>query len=352
MLQELTSDMEAKLPEYVKWGIEKGTTTTTPARARVEEIVKELYERVLKKPAPQRVIIKSSPMQCHHAAMLAQVALNSDGKIVFPEDNDAEMVMKPEYCSDGRIPDFVWPYIDGQFSTGYFAQYKALQEVCGVEIKDENGSFNAYRNTMETGPIWPLFDTGICVVCLPPTVLHYNASGMHCENGPAVVYPDKLFGDFEIYALNGVSVPKEVVMTPKEEVDKAWLDTHFFREPNAEIRREILRKIGVETFIGYVDAETVDTMGDYSLLKIEIMPGVEARYLKMLNPSTGTWHVEGVADTCKTCQAALLWANNIPEDRVAEDGLDWYQQGDVLIFPAEFRTDPKSKLKPAPAVLT
>ena len=70
----------------------------------------------------------------------------------------------------------------------------------------------------------------------------------------------------------------------------------------------------------------------------------------MHNPSVPeVWHIEGVGNECKTVAEALHWRKpeamrGIP---VAEDGEDYYQQGDVVIWPKAAK-----KLKMFPKVLT
>jgi len=62
----------------------------------------------------------------------------------------------------------------------------------------------------------------------------------------------------------------------------------------------------------------VDRWEDYELLEVcfpnPAGPPTRARYLKMKNPSTGKWHIEGVPPSVGTCREALSW-------RV--EGLEW-----------------------------
>lgn len=425
MIDKLTPEMEARLPEYITMAARDGLSTAPLDRAAIRQSIDRLYTEVLgEKKGPSRLLFRSSPLQCHHAACVAILA-NEIGKgktrtytqlldevkaglpsmpvdvkaytdslqlgpearcclegiqtqmtelerstrpvatvweklmnwlrrpiPVMPDDDEAPIRCIPEYIEDGNMPDFVWPYIDGHYSAGYFTHYKFLTEACEVTI--DLPKFVVYAETINHGPVWPLIDQDICIVCERPSIAKYNERGLHSVNGPALGYRDSLFGDFALYALNGVIVPKEVVEVRVEDIDRDWLRQHFFKQANVEIRREILRKIGVERMVEICEAEVLDRMGTYSLLRVDLqLPGTPpTHYLKMLNPSTGTWHVEGVAPECTTCRAALLWANNIPEDRVDdENGMDWYQQGDVLVFPAEYRNDPAVKLKSTPKVL-
>jgi hypothetical protein len=45
----------------------------------------------------------------------------------------------------------------------------------------------------------------------------------------------------------------------------------------------------------------------------------DARYLKMVNPSIGTFHVEGVDPQCATVEQALNWRNS-----------DWFTHAEQL----------------------
>jgi len=75
---------------------------------------------------------------------------------------------------------------------------------------------------------------------------------------------------------------------------------------NAEIRREIVRRVGIERICYSLNAQVIDKQGDYELLKLNLQDGRYRPYLKMLNPSVPEcWHIEGVHPACKTVQQAL-----------------------------------------------
>ena len=115
-----------------------------------------------------------------------------------------------------------------------------------------------------------------------------------------------------IYALNGVRMKADYVLTPAEQLKPSVI----LAETNAEVRRELLRKVGIERFLSAAKHKVLNTQGNYSLLSIELSPAIrDARYLKMVNPSVGCWHVEGVAPECDTVQEAINWrAGNINKE--------------------------------------
>jgi hypothetical protein len=72
-----------------------------------------------------------------------------------------------------------------------------------------------------------------------PTVLRRDAQGrLHCEDGPAIAYPD----GWAIWAWHGTRVPAELI-------EKGWDTARILREPNAEIRRCAIERMGWDQFV-------------------------------------------------------------------------------------------------------
>jgi hypothetical protein len=136
------------------------------------------------------------------------------------------------------------------------------------------------------------------------------------------------------------------VETPAEQVDPQRILT----ETNAEVRREIVRKVGIERVCYALQARVLDTLGEYELLELDAGEGRRYRYLKMHNPSVPEiWHLEGVDNQVATVREALHWRKpealrNIP---VAENGEDFFIQGDVVVWPRDAK-----RVKEFPKVLT
>jgi len=156
------------------------------------------------------------------------------------------------------------------------------------------------------------------------------------------------WGVFALYHLNGVRVPDWLAETPSEKLDAQKL--HDL--DNAEVRREFVRKIGVERLSYSLGAATLDTLqapvgGTYTLLELDAGNGSRWKYLRMENPSLPeVWHVEGVPNECDTVQKALNFRNGLTEDQIDErEGAEWYQQGDVILRPrgaAKFKRFPST----------
>lgn len=69
------------------------------------------------------------------------------------------------------------------------------------------------------------------------------------------------------------------------------------------------RKIGIDAVVAKLNAQSIDQEGDYELLLLDLGDDRRRPYLKMPNPSIGTWHVEGVHPDCQTVTQALTWRN-------------------------------------------
>jgi len=149
---------------------------------------------------------------------------------------------------------------------------------------------------------------GVVFISEKPKAIHWKNKMLHNELGLAVEYPD----GYGLYCLNGVNVPKEIVLTPAEKLNADLV----LKEKNAEVRREVVRKIGIERVCTKLNSKTIDVDGDYQLLVLD--PGDNNRrpYLKMLNPSIGVYHVEGVPPEIKTVEEALKWRNGTTEKPV------------------------------------
>lgn len=150
--------------------------------------------------------------------------------------------------------------------------------------------------------LWLYWLTPSEVVAAPRPEIRLERLRLHSARGPAISWP----GGESYYFLHGTEVAREVVETPAALLDPRMI----LFERNAQVRAEIVRKVGVERVCDALNARRVDARGDYELLMLDLMDGRERPYLKMRNPSVpGVYHIEGVAPHCRTVADALAWRN-------------------------------------------
>lgn len=129
---------------------------------------------------------------------------------------------------------------------------------------------------------------------------------LHNESGPAIYFPKLKTG---VYCTNGVKVTKDLVMKPAEEL-KADL---ILKTRNADVRREAVRKIGIERVLKDLGAKVIDKTEDgvYELVNLDLGDNRWRPYLKMKNPSIDAWHIEGVGPNTRTVAQALQYRNGV-----------------------------------------
>lgn len=194
-------------------------------------------------------------------------------------------------------------YLGCGYDSGWTAFYDFMQRI-GVDYEKE-WQFEAWRDFItKSGVFATVLCENVAFVCIRPDQVHRNKEDeLHNGKGMAISWRDG-YGDFY---LNGVSVNEEIVMTPAEKIDPIML----LKEQNAEIRREIVRKVGIERVVQKLGSEVIDKQGDYELLLLDLKDGRKREFLKMKNPSIDVWHIEGVLPGIRTVKEALAWRNGI-----------------------------------------
>jgi len=177
----------------------------------------------------------------------------------------------------------------------------ALYDSFGLLQNKGDERLSRYMAFLKSGVLLSSFFSRVAVIFRRPTRIMLNSQGwLHCNGGGAIEWHD----GFRQYYLNGVRVPEEVALPRSVDLDPAMV----LKETNAGVRREIVRKIGIERVVQKLGGEIIDSWKGYELIKLNI-PGMRQRptYLKMRNPSIGIYHMEGVSPRIKTCRGALKW---------------------------------------------
>ena len=184
---------------------------------------------------------------------------------------------------------YQWTYFWGAHEA-YWTQWYRAAHAIGVPFKDEDlQRLTEYEVTVQHGLwAWP-FKNGV-VVCDRPTELHMEESPigsgqhrLHRTDGPAL-----LFGDgFAIHAWHGVRVPAKVIERPAE-ITIAEINA----EPNAEVRRVMLERFGLDRYLRESEAKRIDAYDDANLW--EIAPPTDSdEPLKLLELTNSTDEPDG-----------------------------------------------------------
>ena len=348
MITKLTKNQEAKLSEYRDKWLQIGLSTTNLSFDETKDIIDKLYINILKKDTVPVVILENpyktwvainqyyiqrtqvenqvrnqvrnqvenqveNQVRNQVRNQVENQVENQVGNQVWNQvwtqvENQVRTQVRNQVWNQVRdqrnmIP-FIYPYLDGNLMSSYFSFYDYCLNELHVDIdKEIFKNFEIYKESSKLSLIYPLND--ICFVCEKPIEIHFNENKvLHNETGASIKYK----GDFEIYCLNGVKVDKKIVMTAKEKITV----NQILKEQNSEIRRELLRKVGIDTFILKSKSKPIEISDDkiYELYKVKLGKSKTGMYLKMKNPSIDAHHFEGVADNCDTIEKALAWRDS------------------------------------------
>ena len=242
-------------------------------------------------PWPGRVVRVSSPLALALAAPIAGHLLATSAGAVGGAVTDAVAGAVRDAVGDavGRH----WSnYLGGQLwvSGGWYwggAWTSFFREVCHLTLPgDLWDRARAYEGTLESA-CWWYPHRQFVMVCERPTAIHrelvdparprgWGSHRLHCETGPAVVWPD----GWGVYAWHGTRVPAWVIETPADQLTVAQVNA----EPNQEVKRVLLARMGWGRYLresgatavqadAYGKLYTIPVDADRTLAVVEVVNG-------------------------------------------------------------------------------
>lgn len=129
-----------------------------------------------------------------------------------------------------RKTDQIWR---GQHDAYWIGHYDAWRRLSGVKSYWQLDLWVTLARSC--GWWWP--GDGVCVAAERPVAVHVGDKGLHAEDGPAVEYAD----GWGVHSWHGTRVPGWVIHDPSAE--------RISREPNVEVRRCAIERIGWEAYL-------------------------------------------------------------------------------------------------------
>ena len=125
----------------------------------------------------------------------------------------------------------------GSHEAYWLANFDYHQEMSGVTGKTDKlaGWFELAKSCG-----WIIAYPGVCYASERPSMVKLDCKMQpHCEDGPAIKYPD----GWSVYADHGVYISKKIVMDP------SGYTAQTLKKLNTERIKIVLRKLGVEKFM-------------------------------------------------------------------------------------------------------
>ena len=301
-IDKLTPGQVARFPEFVERWTQVGLSTDPADRPRAEAAIRESY-RCAGLELPRSIVWCGSPLSqgltraiildkklikgvgdsvwaSVRASVWASVrdsVRDSVGDSAWDSVRDSVRASVRDSVRDSvgdSVRDSVGDSVGGQHDAPWLSFYSYFREVCALESQTDKlrGLFELSQSAG-----WALPHQSICWVSERHNVLARDDRGrLHSISGPACAYPD----GWAIYAIHGVRVPSDVVENPE-----SLTKDRILTEPNAEIRRVMIERIGNEKFLSIAGARAIHEDQRGKLFRIEL-PGDEPMVLVQVVNST------------------------------------------------------------------
>lgn len=297
----------------------KACPTTDDDRERIIRAVHGLYEAAGLK-APKQVYVVASP----YALAMEGGAMEYWCKEYHDVPPDADKLacfvsVRQKEVNDARR-NSLQSWQGGYEWSGWCSMLAFWRDEMELgkrpELAETYASY-AHWETLARLSGWRLLTEDFAMVSERPLVLktYVNSQGVHvphCEDGPTHAWRDGM----EIYHIDGVRVPKKVVMEP----DKLILD-EIRNEKNAEVRRIMRNRYGEGRYLQETGAKLLDA--DFEGVPLGAAPRALLRdedgvVLVGTDGSTSRTYYMPIPDTIdvKTCREAHEALCGFSEERI------------------------------------
>ncbi|MGV7251886.1 DUF6745 domain-containing protein [Mycobacterium kansasii] len=215
-----------------------------------------------------------------------------------------------------------WHYwFGGRLWCWWHALVSYFRDVVELALDDDTWDRSmAYEAAMSAGYWWP--NEHFVMVCDVPQIMHVVSAGgrhrLHCETGPAVAWDG-----WGLHMWHGTQVPADLV-------ENGWDIDRIMAEPNTEIRRCAIEKMGWDRFIATAGFTLVDEASDPGnpgqVLRLYDVPrdllDWPVRVLVCVNGSVerdGSRRTFGLTTPtdCKTALSATAWTYGLTDKEYA-----------------------------------
>jgi hypothetical protein len=223
-----------------------------------------------------------------------------------------------------RLRDSTIPYVPtsmwGQMDAYWVAFYKFCAEV-GVTYQPEaERRLELWAEISRSAGWWWPFENAV-VISERPSDIHMEPSRnradrlvLHSLESPAVTFRD----GWAVYAIHGVLAPAYIVEQPEEITAERVL-----AQPNAEVRRVMIDRMGEERFVAEAKPEVLDEDIDgggqeRQLLRIALNGDEPFVAVRVSCPSTGHRYLLRVPPDTRTALQGVAWTFGYEGERVID----------------------------------
>jgi hypothetical protein len=319
-IEQLSSAQESKLAVYRDKWLRIGLSTGPCDRAAVAAAIDEVYRYGGREPPKIKIWLDSPHAGVIAAMMLSQVWSQVGSQVESQVRSQVESQVWSQVGSQvesqvrSQVESQVYNCGYGTHDANWLAFYEFFAVECGLAGQTEK--LRGLLQLAEAGCGWWWPFEGAVILTERPTLLRRDEEHrLHCEDGPALAYAD----GFAIHAWHGVRVPSEIIEHPELIQPEKVLT-----EDNQEVRRIMLERYGWVRLLRDLGAAEVhrDSCGVlYETARLgEYLDGEDAvaRFVHVVDPSTGREYALRVPPIMTTAQAAVAWTFHIEDNDAAQ----------------------------------
>jgi len=194
----------------------------------------------------------------------------------------------------GRLDSSLWHTISAYDESHLHLEMRYFDTYLAPNAASALAQFNALVSGYWLG-------RAVALLVRKPRFLAFDETGrVHSATGHCVEYPD----GWGFFAWHGVPVPEQVILDPA-----ALTRADFLGERNVEARRIIQKRMGAERLVWELAATYIDGGPQGVLYEVALPDDPEqvARYVQLLDPSTGQEYFLRVPPTVLTAAEAVAW---------------------------------------------
>ncbi len=304
-IEKLTPEQEANLPVVRDRWLEIGLSTESADRQKAEKDIKAAYV-VAGLDEPSTILWARSPQE---GAILAYLL-------------EKDKVPQYKTLKGGDVYDLVKKFVDSSEYKDSVHDISSQLYNCGHGLHDANwlSFYDAFTgildcvedlrplmNLAENCCWWWGFEDCVVLTEKPNYIMRDEEHRLHHESRMALEYPD----GFGIYAWHGVRVPGWIITEPEKITKDIML-----KEENQELRRIMMEIYGMDRYLADEDFEVIHkdkrgTLVEYTGFAQDEGEDPVARYVRVIDPSTGRQYALRVPPTMETATEAVAWSFHI-----------------------------------------
>jgi hypothetical protein len=194
----------------------------------------------------------------------------------------------------------------GQHDANWLGFYDYFRDACALSEQTQK-LCGLWDVSQSAG--WWLPHKNLCWISERHNLVNRDDRGrLHCENGPALTYPD----GWSVWSLSGVRVDEQVVLRPETQTVE-----QIRAEQNAEIKRHRIERFGWPRFLGAISAKRVDTRrNDIDATRESLYRAESQTVLVCACPSTAKVFALEVPNDVETCEQAQRYLSSGLSSRV------------------------------------